>query len=251
MTVTAVLIDDETNNLDNLTRLLEKYCPEVQVTGTALNADEGREQLTRLRPDLVFLDIQMPGKSGLDLLRELPDHPFGIIFVTAHDQYGIQAVKFAALDYLLKPVDVGELQQAVRTALRAHAEKKKNLQLDCLVDLLRNQQRKDEHRIALATLKETRFLYPRQIIRCESDNNYSRFVLDTGEKLLVSRPIFEFATLLKDYGFIRCHQSHLVNRRYIRSWVREDGPSLLLEDGTTVPVSRAKKEAVLQALGFS
>ncbi|SMG64133.1 two component transcriptional regulator, LytTR family, partial [methanotrophic bacterial endosymbiont of Bathymodiolus sp.] len=116
--------------------------------------------------------------------------------------------------------------------------------------LLQRQPFKEEHRIALTTLKETRFLYTRQIIRCESDNNYCYFFLDNGEKLLVSKPIFEFEPLLKDYGFVRCHQSHLVNKQYIRSWIREDGGYLLLDNGDTVPVSRGKKDAVLQALGF-
>jgi two-component system LytT family response regulator len=246
----AILIDDEKNNLDNLSRLLSQYCPDVQVEAVAMNAEAGRELIGQLHPDIVFLDIQMPGKSGLDLLRELPRLDFEIIFVTAFDQYGIQAVKFAAVDYLLKPVNVPELQEAVRKAAIRSREKKKNGQMENLLQLLQRQPFKDEHRIALTTLKETRFLYTRQIVRCESDNNYSHFFLDNGEKLLVSKPIYEYEALLKDYGFIRCHQSHLVNKKFIKSWVREDGGFLLLDNGTIVPVSRTKKEAVLEALGF-
>jgi two-component system LytT family response regulator len=246
----AILIDDEKNNLDNLSLLLSQYCPDVRVEAVALNAEEGRKLIGQLHPDIVFLDIQMPGKSGLDLLRELPRLDFEIIFVTAYDQYGIQAVKFAAVDYLLKPIHVPELQEAVRKAAIRSREKQKNGQMENLLQLLQRQQHKDEHRIALTTLKETRFLYTRQIVRCESDNNYSHFFLDDGEKLLVSKPIYEYEALLKDYGFIRCHQSHLVNKKFIKSWVREDGGFLLLDNGTTVPVSRNKKEAVLEALGF-
>jgi len=246
----AVLIDDEKNNLINLEGLLATHCPEVTVAGTAMNAEEGRDLILRLHPDLVFLDIQMPGKSGLDLLQELPQPDFQIIFVTAYDQYGIQAVKFAAVDYLLKPIHAGELQTAVRKAATRQGERKKNIQLENLLQLLQRQPYKEEHRIALTTLKETRFLFPRQIIRCESDNNYSHFFLDNGEKLLVSRPIYEFEALLKDYGFIRCHQSHLVNKTYVKSWIREDGGFLLLENGSTIPVSRNKKDSVLETLGF-
>jgi len=250
MPITAVLIDDEANNLDNLLRLLTQYCPEVTVLGTALDAAAGKELITTQHPGLVFLDIQMPGVTGLDLLQQLPHHDFQLIFVTAYDHYGIQAVKFAAVDYLLKPIDTRELRQAVDKAIRRHHEKQKNTQVDNLLQLLQRQSFKEEHRIALTTLKETRFLYTRQIVRCESDNNYCYFFLDNGEKLLVSRPIYEFEPLLTDYGFIRCHQSHLINKQHVRSWMREDGGYLLLDNGDTVPVSRARKEAVLQALGF-
>lgn len=248
MTINALLIDDEKNNLDNLQALLALYCPQVQVIGQALDAATAKEQITRLRPDLLFLDIQMPGTSGLELLQQLPDPSFELIFVTAHDQYGIQAVKFAAVDYLLKPIDTTELQHAVKKAADRLAVKTKNTTLENLLQLL--QKNKDEHRIALPSLKQTRFLYTRQIIRCESDNNYCYFFLDNGEKLLVSKPIYEYDSLLAPYGFIRCHQSHLVNKHYIRSWVREDGGFLLLENGDRIPVSRMKKEAVQEALGF-
>ena len=250
MNINAVLIDDEKNNLDNLDRLLQLYCPEVTVIGTALNATEGRELITSQHPDLVFLDIQMPGTSGLELLQQLTEPDFQVIFVTAHDQYGIQAVKFAAVDYLLKPIDITELQTAVRKAADRITKHNNTGQLQLLLQLLERQQHKDEHRIALTTLKETRFLLTRQIVRCESDNNYCHFFLDSGEKLLVSKPIYEYEPLLRDYGFIRCHQSHLVNKRFVKSWVREDGGFLLLENGSSVPVSRNKKEAVLRALGF-
>jgi two-component system LytT family response regulator len=250
MTINALLIDDEKNNLNNLSRLLTLYCPQIQVIAQALDAIEGKDLIIRLKPDLVFLDIQMPGTNGLELLQQLPNPDFELIFVTAHDQYGIQAVKFAAVDYLLKPIDTTELQTAVRKAANRLAAKTRNTQLENLLQLLRQQQDKEVHRIALTTLKETRFLYIRQIVRCESDNNYCYFFLDNGEKLLVSKPIYEYDALLAPYGFIRCHQSHLVNKHYVRSWLREDGSTLLLENGDKIPVSRIKKEAVLEALGF-
>ena len=250
MNITAVLIDDEKNNLSNLSGLLAVYCPEVTVTGEAQSAVEGREQILRLHPDLVFLDIQMPGTNGFELLQQLPPPAFEVIFVTAHDQYGIQAVKFAAVDYLLKPIDVNELKAAVHKSALRLAEKKKNRQLENLLHLLHQQQNKDEHRIALSTQKETRFLYTRQIIRCESNNNYCYFYLDNGEKLLISKPMYEYEPLLSPYGFVRCHQSHLVNKRFVKSWIHKDGNFLLLENGATIPVSRNRKEAVLEALGF-
>ncbi len=246
--MTAVLIDDEKNNIDNLKQLLAAYCPEVAVIATAMNADEGKNIMLQYKPDVVFLDIQMPGKNGFELLKSLHQYDFEIIFVTAYDQYGIKAVKFAAVDYLLKPINTDELQAAVKKATEKSRLKKQNLRLENLIQLLQQQQVKEEHRIALTTLKETRFVLTNQIIRCESSNNYSSIYLANGEKLLVSKPIFEFEEILKGYGFIRCHQSHLVNKKYVKSWVKEEGGYLLLENGTQVPISRNKKDAVGEAL---
>jgi len=248
MKVTAVIIDDERNNVDNIVALLGTYCPQVEVVGTALDAPSGREVILRLQPQLVFLDIQMPGESGFDLLRSLNQYNFEVIFITAYDQYGIQAVKFAAVDYLLKPVNITELQLAVDKAMAKLQYRNQNLQLENLVQLLQQQHQKDEHRIALPVLKETRFVYTRDIIRCEASNNYTRFFLNDGEVLVVSRPIFEYEDILQDYGFVRCHQSHLVNKAFIKSWVRESGQFLLLQNGEEIPISRNKKDQLAEAL---
>ncbi|MDF2188855.1 LytTR family DNA-binding domain-containing protein [Paraflavitalea sp. CAU 1676] len=246
MNLKAILIDDEKNNLINLEQLLKTYCAGVEVVDTALNATDGKQLLLQHRPDLLFLDIQMPGKSGFDLLKELPAQVCEVIFVTAYDQYAVQAVRFAAVDYLLKPVNIDELQAAVGRVWVRVRDKQKNLQLENLLQLL--QAGKEEHRIAITTLRETRFIRTAEIVRCESSNNYTAIFLSDGEKLTSSRPIFEYEELLRDYGFFRCHQSHLVNRRFVKSWVKEDGGYLLLDNGHQVPVSRNKKELVITAL---
>jgi two-component system, LytTR family, response regulator len=246
MKIKAILIDDEMNNLDNLNVLLSGNCPEVEVVATAFSAEQGRASILQYQPDLVFLDIQMPDKNGFELLRSLPQYDFEVIFVTAYDQYGIQAVKFSAIDYLLKPINVIELQEAVSRAISKSRRSKQNLQLENLVQVMMRQ--KEEHRIALSTQKETRFVPTEEIIRCESSNNYTSFFLDSGEKIIVSKPIYDFEEILSSYGFIRCHQSHLVNKRYIKSWVKEDGGYLMTENGTPIPVSRNKRELVSEAL---
>lgn len=240
----AVIIDDEPNNVANLQHLLQQYCPAVQITGTAHNASAGRDLIHTVRPELVFLDIQMPGETGFEMLQKLPALDFELIFVTAYDQYGIQAIKFSAIDYLLKPIRIEELQMAVQKAAEKNRLKKQNLQLENLLSFLQQQQNKEEHRIALPTAKETRFVSPHQIIRCESSNNYTYFFLQTGEQILVSKPLFEYEPLLENYGFARTHQSHLVNKKYVRSFIKEDGGYLLLENGNHIPVSRQKKEMI-------
>ncbi len=249
MQVKAVIIDDEQNNVDNLRLLLQLHCPQVYIAATANSAEVGRKVILQHQPDLVFLDIQMPVKSGFDLLQSLSSYTFELIFVTAFDQYGIQAVKFSAIDYLLKPVNGQELKTAVQKSVQKSDQKKQNLQLENLIHLLQRKQSKGEHRIALTTLRETRFVYTQQIFRCESSNNYTAFYMVDGEKLVVSKPIYEFDEILNDYGFIRCHQSHLINKAFVKSWVKEDGGYLLMDDGSQIPVSRNKRELVKLELG--
>lgn len=246
--INAVIIDDEQNNIDNLQYLLTRHCPQIQVMGAARNAAAGQALIEQQQPDLVFLDIQMPDKNGFELLQSLPGYRFEVIFVTAFDQYGIQAVKFAALDYLLKPIHAEELKTAVHKVVEKNRQKQQNGQIENLLQLLQHQRQKEEHRIALPATKETRFARPQDIVRCESVNNYTTFYFNNGEKLMVSKPIYEYEELLGSYGFIRCHQSHLVNKRYVKSWIREDGNYLLLEDGSQIPISRQKKDSIKEEL---
>jgi two-component system LytT family response regulator len=244
----TIIVDDEQNNIDNLSLLLQKHCPQVLVTATALNAFDGEKIILEHQPDLVFLDIQMPEKNGFDLLKSLKSFSFEIIFVTAYDQYGIQAVKFSAIDYLLKPLSIDDLKTAVQKAALKSTQKKQNLQLENLIQLLQQKQQKQFHRIALQSTKETRFVEPNKIIRCESSNNYTTFFLFDGERFLTSKPIFEYEEMLADYGFVRCHQTHLVNKTFIKSWIKEEGGYLLLEDGARIPISRQKREALKKVL---
>ncbi len=242
--INAVIIDDEIINVTNLTELLLKHCPEVNVIASAHNADDGKKIILKNNPDLVFLDIQMPGKNGFQLLQSLHEYSFEVIFVTAYDNFGIQAVKFAAIDYLLKPINVAELKIAVKKVIDKNLQKKKNYQLENLLELIKQNQNHNEHRIALPTAQEIRFVNPKDIIRCESSNNYTTFYLNNEEKLIISKPIYFYEELLNDYGFIRCHQSHLVNKKFITSFVKEDGGYLLLENKKQLPVSKQKKENI-------
>ncbi|MBX3254825.1 MAG: response regulator transcription factor [Chitinophagaceae bacterium] len=246
--INTVIIDDESNNIDNLEGLLKKYCPQVLITGVAMNAADGAALIKKLNPQLVFLDIQMPGKNGFDMLKDLQDHHFEVILITAYDQYGINAIKFSAIDYLLKPLNIEELKSALQKAEKRIKEKMQNHELKNLLQLIKNREEKSTHKLALPTLKETRFVSPGDIIRCESSNAYTSFYISTGEKIVVSKPIYEYDELLSDFGFIRCHQSHLVNKEYIKSWIKGDGGYLALQNGDKIPVSKGKKEIVANAL---
>lgn len=244
----TILVDDEPKNVSNLLHLLESHCPEIKVAGAANTVPEAIRLLNLHAVDLIFLDIDLGAESGFDLLRQIEHRQVEVIFVTAFSEYGIQAIKFSAIDYLLKPVDAEELRLAVKKAVAKNSSRTKNNQLESLLQILQHQQAKDMHRIALPSSKETRLVSPSDIIRCESNNNYTRFYLKQGEVLLISRPIYEYESLLTDYGFIRCHQSHLVNKAFIKSLIKTDHGLLLLENGEEIPVSKLKKDLVKQAL---
>lgn len=244
----ALIVDDEPGNIDTLSHLLAGNCRNVAVVGSALNAKDAFVLIKELNPDLIFLDIQMPGENGFDLLRRFERPDFEIIFVTAYDQYGIQAIKFSAIDYLLKPVTVENVKPAVEKVQKKLDQRRENLLLVNLLEYLKGKDNRPGHKLALATSRETIFVSPGKIIRCESSNAYTVFFFDDRKKLTVSRPIYEFEELLADYGFIRCHQSHLVNKNYIVSWRKEDGGQLVLEDGTTIPVSRGKRDSIFEKL---
>lgn len=244
----AILIDDESHNLTNLQVLLNTYCPQVEVCALAQSAEQGKIAVKTYLPDLIFLDIQMPEQDGFAFLGSLDSYDFEVIFVTAYDQYAIQAMRFSAVDYLLKPINIKELVDAVNRAFKQNQLKSQHKQIEYLMDWFKVQSQKEEQRIALSTVEETRFAKVSEIIRCESSNNYTTFFLSDNSKLLVSKPIYEYDELLSNYGFIRCHQSHLVNKAYIKSWLKEYGDFLLLNDGTQIPISRGKKQMVKEAL---
>jgi two-component system LytT family response regulator len=248
--IQAIIVDDELSNIENLQALLTKHCLQVNVVGTAVNNAAAAQLINSHKPNLVFLDIQLRDDSGLNLLKLVHNRSFEVIFVTAYDQYGIQAVKFAALDYLLKPVDIDELVAAVAKVENKLKEKQHNQQLDFLV----NQLKKDEHqptKIALQQQKETRYITLTDIIRCEADNTYTFFYLQNGERILVSKGLKEYADMLPTNSFLRIHQSHLVNINFVKSWLKEDGGVLLLTNDDKVPVSRPNREKVRSVLeGF-
>src|SRR5690606_3478084 len=243
----AVLIDDEISNVENLSTLLEKHCPQVPIIATARNVSDAVDAIEKYLPDLVFLDIQMGEQTGFDVLKLLPTRNFEVVFVTAYDQYGIQAVKFAALDYLLKPIDIEELINAVNKAKQKLAKQIQTSQLDFLLQQLKKPET-NISKIALQMQSEIRYVTLSEIIRCEADNTYTYFFLSSNEKILVSKSLKEYADLLRPSGFLRTHQSHLVNPEYVKSWLKEDGGILLLTSGEKIPISKPNKETVKQAL---
>ncbi len=245
----AILVDDEQSNIDNISALLKKYCPRVNILASATDIFDATKLINQHKPDLLFLDIQMGEQTGFDLLNLLPEKNFEVVFITAFDKYGIEAIKFAALDYLLKPVVIADLVLAVNKAEDKITTRDKNQQLQFLLNHIKSGEQSPT-KIALPQLHEIRYVPVNEIIRCEADNSYTFFYLSSGERILISRSIKEYNELLKPLGFVRAHQSHLVNKIFVKSWLKEDGGCLLLTNGEKVPVSRPNRNVVQQALSY-
>lgn len=235
------LVDDEISAIENMQAMLAKYCPDTIVIGFSTSVRNAIAFLSLQKPDVLLLDIRMQNETGFDLMRLLPDFDGSVIFVTAHDEYGLQAIKFSATDYLLKPINTNELVAATQ---KAH--KKKNLnstqtQIAMLIQSFENQKKAQQKKIALPEAEETRYVNIADIIFCMSSNSYSIFNIADIKKITVSRPISEYEALLQPYGFIRIHQSYLVNKNKILSYKKEDGGILVMEDGAVIPISRQRK----------
>ncbi len=243
----AIIVDDEHSNIDNLRALLKKYCPRVNILATATAIYDAEKLILHYQPDLIFLDIQMGEQTGFDLLSLIPDQNFEVVFITAFDRYGIEAIKFAALDYLLKPIVIADLVLAINKAEDKIALKARNEQLNFLLNHIKNGIQPPT-KIALPQLAEIRYVAVNEIIRCEADNSYTLFYLNNGEQIFISRSIKEYNELLKPLGFLRTHQSHLINKIFVKSWLKEDGGCLLLVNGDKIPVSRPNKINVQEAL---
>lgn len=247
--ITAILVDDELINNSNLKALLNKHCKEIDVIATATNADDAKTQIVKTKPDVVFLDIEMPGKNGFDLLRSINEPDFDVVFVTAYDSYGLMAIKFSALDYLLKPINITELKRTVERIERSVQLKKQNARLDNLLHLLDKKQIDDSQKIALPTQKEIYLVQVKDIVRCESSNNYTTFFLTNGSSHLISKPLYEYDELLNPYGFVRCHQSHLVNQKHVTSILNEDAGYLIMDYTTQkIPIAKQRKSVVKSSL---
>ena len=244
--INAVIVDDEHYAAQALVTLLKKNCPDVTITAVCNNAKEAVKVIRELQPQLVFLDIEMPYLNGFELLEILAPVSFECIFTTSYDQYAIRAIRFSALDYLLKPVDPEDLKAAVN---RVTGKKSPSLQQQMELLLSKFQQpRPVENRIALPTLEGLQIIPVDAILYCSSSSNYTIFNLADGQKLIISRTLKEIEEMLEEYRFLRVHHSYLVNLNEVRKYNRGEGGSLQMSDGASIDVSRSRKEVLLKKL---
>ncbi|MDF2188760.1 LytTR family DNA-binding domain-containing protein [Paraflavitalea sp. CAU 1676] len=248
--IRAVLIDDEPKNNRILKLMLEEFCPQLTIEGQADNAEEGVTLIQETEPDLVFLDIEMPFGSGFDLLDRLKPVNFEIIFITAFNNYSLKAIKYSALDYLLKPVSIDELIAAVNKA----AEKIKARQVNTRIENLLYNLKKPAaavQKLALPSKEGYVFVSLSDIIRCESKNGYAVFHIKGMEKITSSKNIKEYESLLQDDMFLRIHNSHIININYVAKYHRGRGGLIEMEDGTTLEVATRRKEELMARFGLT
>jgi two-component system LytT family response regulator len=240
----SVIIDDELQSRNALRNILIDYCSDVEILGEADNAEEGIEIIQETKPELVFLDINMPDQNGFQLLESIGDIKFHVVFVTAYDQYAIKAIKFSALDYILKPIDP---QQIIDSVNKLKGMQPRKIQVaERISNLLNNKEK--INKIALPTISGFRFVRIKSIIRCEADNNYTIFFLEPKETIMVTHTLKYFENILKTDGFVRVHQSHLINIDYVEEYIKGDGGIVKMSDKSEVAVSRRKKEIFLNKM---
>lgn len=242
--IRTIIIDDEPNNVEALNQLLLAYCPPVQVTGTADNIKTAQALIVNNKPDLVFLDIEMPYGNAFELLNILSPVNFEIIFVTAFDNYALNAIKYSALDYLLKPVNIKELQVAVQKAADRIQAKNIGHRIDTLLYNLQTT-KAGSQRLALPTMDGFVFMDSEEFVRLEANNNYTTLHLKDKSKVLIAKSLKEFEELLHPNQFSRVHHSHIINHSFVKKYHRGRGGYIEMEDGTTIEVSTRKKEEFL------
>jgi len=243
----AILVDDELNSLQNLQFKIREYCPSLRVVDQTQNPEEAIRMIQQHKPDVIFLDIEMPRMSGFKMLEQIAEVDFEVIFITAYNHYAINAIRISAFDYLVKPVAIEDLQQTV-DRLGNFSIKKTRERAKLLKQNLANPKSQEDH-IAIPTNDGLEFIQIKQIIRIESSSNYSKLILQNGQQLLVTRQLKDFEELLQDYRFYRVHHSHLVNLNFIAKYIRGDGGQIAMRNGDMIDVSRRKKEVFLKLIG--
>lgn len=239
----ALLIDDEFRATDTLQLMLEKFVPAITQIKSCNHSPDAVTIINNFHPDVIFLDIRMPHLSGFDLLERIKNREFDVIFTTAYNEYAIKAIRFSALDYLLKPVDSEDLVNAMNRLIEK--KKQKEHQNELLQNFVYNMKAGDLKQLKLAvhTAEGVYFLNPYEIIRCEALSNYTKFYMQSGKHFITSRTLKEYNDLLTPYGFVRTHKSHLVNKAFV-SYIDPEG-FIILKDGNKVELSRRKKEEVI------
>jgi len=242
----AIIVDDEPHCCKTLDSLLKRYSPEVNVLATCTNGADALKAIQALDPDLVFLDVEMPKMNGFDMLGQLPSVNFHLIFVTSYDAYALKAIRFSAIDYLLKPVDREELQIAVQKVIKRMQAPLPG-QLKIILEKIQHPA-SASNKIALPTMEGLQMIAVESIVVCEADDNYTTLILKNNKKIVVSCTLKVIEELLEDHSFIRVHRSFVVNLNEIEKYVKGDGGYLVMSDGSEILISRNKKEELLKKL---
>ena len=246
--INAILVDDEKSGLNVISKLLKKYCPHVNILAECRSADEAKEKIETLKPNLILLDITMPGKNAFEMLEEITDRKFEIIFITAHSQYSIQAFRYSAVDYLLKPVAEDLLVQAVERVQGKIKNKTDNNYFETLIHNLKHLQKPDDMKLCIPNIKGFEVVNVKDIIYCEAESCYTVLHFQNRKKITVAKTISDYEELLKDTTFCRVHKSFLINLTYVKEYIKGEGGKIILSNNAEIEVSRRKKDHFLSML---
>jgi two-component system LytT family response regulator len=243
----VVIVDDQKKVCATIKSLIKIHYPAAQVIAEAYNAEEAIKVITQEKPDVVLLDIKMPKESGFDLLKKLKPVDFKLIFITAYEEYAVRAFKFAALDYLMKPIDPSELIDALHKAKQQIQLEDLNAKVEHFISNMGDLDREPK-KIVIRSKESLQILNVGDIVRCESDDRYTTFFLSNRKSVMASETLKTYDEMLRYSGFFRAHNSHLVNLSHVRSYEKRNGGSLIMSDESVVPVSVRKKDALLKML---
>jgi len=246
--LTAIIIDDETSSRNSLKQKLANHCPEISIIGECENGEEGVANIEEKKPDIIFLDVEMPRMNGFTMLQQLTNRNFEIIFITAYDHYALQAIKFSALDYLVKPVEIKDLKSAVEKAIQKRRISTGNERLEILLQNLMND-KKELQRIAIPSLEGFQFVETGNIIYLEANSNYTCFYLTNNTKITVAKTLKDFEELLPASVFIRIHHSYIINKSLVDKYINGKGGQVVMRNGVVLDVARRKKDEFMKAIG--
>lgn len=246
--IKAIIIDDELDCVKLLALQLKMYCPQVQVVAACITSEDGLQKIKELQPDIVFLDIEIPVMNGFQLLEKLGNITFSLVFVTAYDQFAVKAFRYSALDYLLKPIDAKDLQAAVQKA--GQRQWPDTQQLTMLKQQVHDKESIFPDKIALPYQNGVTFVEIKNIVYCESENNYTRFHTIDSQQYLVAKTLGDIQEVLEERNFLRVHRQYLVNLNHIKKYVRGEGNYLTLSNGQNVAVARNQKERLIEKFGW-
>lgn len=242
----AILVDDERSSLENLQQKLNEFCPDISVIASSEKPEDAILLIRQHMPDVIFLDIEMPRMSGIRMLDELTDYTGEIIFTTAYNHYAVEAIRISAFDYLIKPVSITDLQNAVARLVK-YKQSETRERMDILRQSL-SETKSQEDKIAVPTSEGLEFIQIKSIIHIESSSNYSKIFLNAGKTMLVTKLLKDFEDMLLPYRFYRVHNSHLINLSYIKKYIRGDGGQVVMQDDTFIDVARRKKDEFLRLI---
>jgi two-component system LytT family response regulator len=245
----AYILDDELSAIEVLEIYLHKHFPEITVVGKNTKPIDAIDEIALLQPNLLFLDVQMPKLNGFEVLEQLPKPWPKVVFTTAYDKFAIDAIKYSAVYYLLKPLNLPELKNAIEKVTENLMHNYDYLRLQELLFNMKAQG-SQKPKIAVKNNDAIEYLSIDEIIRCEADNNYTKIYLSGGKKIIVSKTLKEFELVLEQYNFLRIHQSHLINKEHLKRYIKTDGGSVILADGTELPVARARKDILNKNIDF-